>query len=75
VLFRQSAHKIEKSSTVTFGHHALPVSKFHFPDPTPSRTDVEMTQTIVARPLGIAVHEHIIDGKDGHAGLKALKLI
>jgi hypothetical protein len=46
-------------------------------DPTPSRADVEMTRAIVevARPLGIAVHDHIIVGKDGHASLKALKLI
>ena len=46
-------------------------------DPTPSRADVQMTQAIVvvARPLGIAVHDHIIVGKDGHASLKALKLI
>jgi len=29
----------------------------------------------VARPLGISVHDHIIVGKDGHASLKALKLI
>jgi DNA repair protein RadC len=29
----------------------------------------------VARPLGIAVHDHLIVGKDGHASLKALKLI
>jgi DNA repair protein RadC len=45
--------------------------------PTPSRADVEMTQAIiaVARPLGISVHDHIIVGKDGHASLKALKLI
>jgi DNA repair protein RadC len=36
-----------------------------------------MTQAIiaVARPLGISVHDHIIVGKDGHASLKALKLI
>ena len=46
-------------------------------DPTPSRADVQMTQAIVevARPLGIAVHDHIIVGKDGHASLKGLKLI
>jgi len=45
-------------------------------DPTPSRADVEMTRAIVevARPLGIAVHDHIIVGKDGHASLKGLKL-
>jgi DNA repair protein RadC len=46
-------------------------------DPTPSRADVQMTQAIieVARPLGIAVHDHVIVGKDGHASLRALKLI
>jgi len=46
-------------------------------DPTPSRADVQMTQAIVevARPLGIAVHDHIIVGRDGHASLKGLKLI
>ena len=39
--------------------------------------DIEMTKAIVevARPLGIAVHDHLIVGKDGHASLKALKLI
>ena len=46
-------------------------------DPTPSRADIQMTQAIVeiAKPLGIAVHDHIIVGKDGHASLKALKLM
>jgi DNA repair protein RadC len=29
----------------------------------------------VASPLGIAVHDHIIVGKDGHSSLKGLKLI
>jgi DNA repair protein RadC len=29
----------------------------------------------VAGPLGIAVHDHIIVGKDGHRSLKGLKLI
>jgi DNA repair protein RadC len=46
-------------------------------DPMPSHADIEMTRTIieVARPLGIAVHDHIIVGKQGHASLKGLKLI
>ena len=46
-------------------------------DPTPSRADIQMTQSIieVARPLGIAVHDHIIVGKEGHASFKGLKLI
>ena len=35
--------------------------------PTPSRADIQMTQAIidVATPLGIAVHDHIIVGKNG----------
>jgi DNA repair protein RadC len=46
-------------------------------DPTPSRADIEMTKAIVevARPLGISVHDHLIIGKDGHASLKAMKLM
>jgi len=46
-------------------------------DPTPSRADIQMTQSIieVARPLGISVHDHIIVGKEGHASFKGLKLI
>jgi DNA repair protein RadC len=46
-------------------------------DPTPSAADIEMTQTIIeiASPLGIAVHDHLIIGKDGHASFRALKLI
>ncbi len=46
-------------------------------DPTPSRADIHMTQSIVeiAKPLGISVHDHIIVGKEGHASLKGLRLI
>ena len=46
-------------------------------DPQPSRADIQMTQSIieVAKPLGIAVHDHVIVGRDGHASLKAMKLI
>jgi DNA repair protein RadC len=46
-------------------------------DPTPSRADIEMTRTVVetAKPLGIAVHDHIIIGRSGHASLKGLKLM
>ena len=41
-------------------------------DPTPSHADIKLTQTIidVALPLGIAVHDHIVVGKEGHATLK-----
>ena len=46
-------------------------------DPTPSRADVEMTKQVVdtATPLGIAIHDHIIIGKEGHVSLKGLKLM
>ena len=46
-------------------------------DPSPSRADIQMTQAIIdiAKPLGIAVHDHLIVGRDGHASLKGLKLI
>ena len=46
-------------------------------DPTPSRADIQMTQSIVeiARPLGISVHDHLIVGKEGHASFKGLRLI
>jgi DNA repair protein RadC len=46
-------------------------------DPTPSRADVEMTVALAeaCRPLGIAIHDHVAVGKEGHASLKALKLI
>jgi DNA repair protein RadC len=46
-------------------------------DPTPSRADIEMTKQIVAaaKNLGIAVHDHIIVGKQGHASFRGLGLI
>jgi RadC-like JAB domain len=46
-------------------------------DPTPSQADIQMTKAIVeiARPLGIAVHDHIIVGRNGHASLKGMKLM
>lgn len=36
-----------------------------------------MTKAIVdiAKPLGIAVHDHIIVGKNGHTSLKGMKLM
>jgi DNA repair protein RadC len=46
-------------------------------DPAPSRADIDMTRQIIdaARPLGIAVHDHIIVGRQGHASFRGLKLI
>lgn len=46
-------------------------------DPTPSRADIDMTKMIVeaAKPLGIAIHDHIIVGREGHASFRAPRLI
>jgi DNA repair protein RadC len=46
-------------------------------DPSPSQADIQMTKAIIeiAKPLGIAVHDHIIVGKSGHASLKGMRLI
>jgi len=46
-------------------------------DPTPSKDDVEITREVIAagQPLGIAVHDHIVIGRRGHASLKSLGLI
>jgi len=46
-------------------------------DPTPSQADIQMAKAImsIAQPLGIAVHDHIIVGRGGHASLKAMRLI
>jgi DNA repair protein RadC len=46
-------------------------------DPSPSRADVDMTKLIVAagKPLSVAVHDHIIVGRQGHASLRALGLM
>ena len=46
-------------------------------DPTPSRADIQMTQTIVevGKPLGIAVHDHLIIGREGHVSFRATGLI
>ncbi|MDS7597108.1 RadC family protein [Agrobacterium tumefaciens] len=63
---------LELSSTALILVHNHPSG-----DPTPSRADIEMTKTIIdtAKPLGIAVHDHIIIGKDGHVSFKGLRLI
>ena len=46
-------------------------------DPSPSTQDIKMTQEImaIAKPLGVAVHDHIIVGRDGHASLRGMRLI
>ena len=46
-------------------------------DPSPSTADIKMTLDIIdiAKPLGVAVHDHIIIGRLGHVSLRGMKLI
>ena len=46
-------------------------------DPAPSRQDIAVTRDLVnaAKPLGIAVHDHVIIAGDGHASLRAMGLM
>jgi len=46
-------------------------------DATPSRADIEMTEAVksAAEKLGIALHDHIVIGGDGHASMKGMGLI
>jgi DNA repair protein RadC len=63
---------LELSSTAIILVHNHPSG-----DPTPSAADIAMTREIVdvSEPLGIAVHDHIIVGRDGHSSLKGLRLM
>lgn len=46
-------------------------------DPTPSRDDIAMTKEIrdAGKKLGVAVHDHVIVSKAGHASFKAMGLL
>ena len=46
-------------------------------DPTPSKTDIAMTREIAgaAKALSIAVHDHLVIGRAGHASFKSLGLL
>ena len=46
-------------------------------DPTPSRADVSMTKEVqaAAKPLGIALHDHIIVTKADHASFREMGLL
>ncbi|MDV3455442.1 DNA repair protein RadC [Sphingomonas sp. HF-S4] len=46
-------------------------------DPSPSRADIEITRQVAeaGKRLGIAVHDHIIMGSEGHVSLRAQGLI
>jgi DNA repair protein RadC len=46
-------------------------------DPTPSMADVDMTKKIMdaGTRLGVAVHDHVIVGRNGHVSFRSLGLI
>ena len=46
-------------------------------DPKPSREDIEMTKEIqkAASALGIAIHDHLVIGRKGHASFRSLGLL
>jgi DNA repair protein RadC len=46
-------------------------------DPTPSKADIAMTREIAgaAKALGIALHDHLVIGRGGHASFKTLGLL
>lgn len=46
-------------------------------DPSPSRADIELTRNIAeaGKRLGIAVHDHIIMGTEGHSSLRSMGLM
>ena len=46
-------------------------------DPQPSRADIQLTRDIVeaGKRLGVAVHDHIIIGANGHVSLRAQGLM
>lgn len=46
-------------------------------DPSPSRADIEVTRRIAeaGKSLGIAVHDHLIVGREGTASMRAMGLV
>ena len=46
-------------------------------DPTPSKADIVMTREVAgaAKALGIAIHDHLVIGRGGHASFKSLGLL
>lgn len=61
-------------------HHASSIILVHnhpSGDPQPSRDDIQMTKAIAqaGRLLGIAIHDHVIIGRNGHSSFKALGLL
>lgn len=46
-------------------------------DPTPSAADIDMTRQVIeaGKPLGIAVHDHVVVGQGAYTSFKSLGLI
>lgn len=46
-------------------------------DPAPSKADIAMTREVAAaaKALGIAIHDHLVIGRCGHASFKSLGLL
>lgn len=46
-------------------------------DTTPSRADIEMTRHVAnaAKLVNVALHDHVIIGRRGHASFKSLGLL
>ena len=46
-------------------------------DPTPSPTDIEMTEEVceAGKKLAIAVHDHLIFSRTGHSSFKSMGLL
>ena len=63
---------LELSSTAIILAHNHPSG-----DPTPSHSDIEMTNNIIAaaKALGVAVHNHLIIGRDSTVSFKTLGLM
>jgi DNA repair protein RadC len=63
---------LELSSTAIILAHNHPSG-----DPTPSQSDIEMTNNIIsaAKALGVAVHDHLIIGRDNTVSFKTLGLM
>jgi DNA repair protein RadC len=46
-------------------------------DPTPSQADIAMTKAVqdAAAKLGIALHDHVVIGRAGHASFRSMGLL
>lgn len=61
--------------TLTLGASSIIMAHNHpTGDPTPSRDDIEMTRAVklALEQVGVAVHDHIIIGRKGHASLRSM---